>query len=86
MSALTLDLLIDNLIEWRKILPGETPIAHSLDDEGNHAELVGELEPGFLVPNPDDAKLRLGMILDEDWVEGVPNARRVLVLWPEVVL
>jgi hypothetical protein len=50
MAALTIDSLLDVLTEWRKILPGDTPIAHALDDEGNNGELLGEVQVGFLVP------------------------------------
>jgi hypothetical protein len=87
MAELTIDTLMDALVQWRETLPGDTPIAHSMDDEGEFAEPIGEIGPGFLVPAytlegvcANDA--RLWRVVSDDDVDEEPDARRVLVLWP----
>lgn len=80
MASLTLDELIDTLTSWRRVLPGETPVVHALDDEGNAGEPLGDVGPGFLL-RPDSGE-RLSMIVSDDDVDGVAGAERVVVLWP----
>jgi len=84
MTPLTIDGLIDILHGLREILPGDTPMAHALDDQGELAELLGEIQAGFLVAHASDVlgSDRLGMIVSDDDVDGIPDAQRVLVLWP----
>lgn len=83
-EPLTLDTLMDALVQWRETLPGDTPIAHAIDDKGEMAEPLGEIGPGFLVPSyvlrVIDA--RLFCVVSDDDVDDEPEARRVLVLWP----
>jgi hypothetical protein len=84
-KPLTIDTLMDALAQWRETLPGNTPIAHALDDEGEWAETLGEIGPGFLVPTytrGGDEGLGLWSVVSDDDVDGEPDARRVLVLWP----
>jgi hypothetical protein len=83
MTELTIDTLMDALVQWREILPGDTVIAHSIDDEGESAEPIGEITPGFLAPNRHgEYDRRLRRVICDDDVDGEPEARRVLVLWP----
>lgn len=85
MNHLTLDSLIDTLATWRETLPGDTPIAHALDDEGEAAELLGEAMPGFLVPHRlGEFDGRLRRCVSDDDIDGIPEARRALVLWPQI--
>lgn len=82
-DPLTIDTLMDALTQWRATLPGDTPIAHAIDDEGEAAEPIGEIGPGFLVAHrPGEFDARLGRVVSDDDVAGEPEARRVLVLWP----
>jgi len=83
MTVLTIDSLIDILHQWRQALPGDTPVAHAMDDEGNSAELLGEAQPGFLMP-PEQPAERLGWIASDDDIDGLSGARRCLVLWPYI--
>ena len=84
MAELTLDTLMDALAQWRETLPGDTPIAHAMDDEGEFAEPLGEIGPGFLVPTytRDVRNARLWRVVSDDDVDDEPEASRVLVLWP----
>lgn len=84
MAALTIDTLMDALAQWRETLPGDTPIAHAMDDEGEFAEPLGEIGPGFLVPSYTRGVIdaRLWRVVSDDDVDDEPEARRVLVLWP----
>ena len=79
MTPLTLDALIDALTSLREILPGDTPMVHALDDEGEAGEPLGDVTPGFLLC-PDAC--RLSMIVYDDDIDGIPDAQRVVVLWP----
>jgi hypothetical protein len=84
-EPLTIDTLMGALAQWRETLPGDTPIAHAIDDEGEMAEPLGEIGPGFLVPSytrGDAIDAGLWSVVSDDDVFGEPEARRVLVLWP----
>jgi hypothetical protein len=83
-DPLTIDTLMDALAQWRETLPGDTPVAHAIDDEGELAEPLGDVGPGFLVRSIHRGVIdaRLSRVVSDDDVDGEPEARRVLVLWP----
>ena len=80
----TIDSMIETLLQWRETLPGDTPIAQVLDDEGEMAELIGDIGPGFFVDDFEIGGHGMGRIVCDDDVDGKTDALRVLVLWPRV--
>jgi hypothetical protein len=82
-APLTLDSLIGILAAWRAVLPGDTPIVHAIDDEGDNAEPLAEAQTGYyLPPSGHLADIRLGQIISDDDALDHMHAQRALVLWP----